>query len=75
VFYYGAAKSHCAVYGAVPAGFEADLAAFPRSKGAIRFQPDAPLPAALVRRLVKARVAANRAGNVKPPAKHGRRPA
>lgn len=33
------------------------LEQFPRSKGAIRFQPDRPLPAALVRKLVRAQLA------------------
>ena len=59
--YYGAAKAHCALYGTVPPGFERELAGFPRSKGTIRFTPENPLPAALVRALVKARVAENRA--------------
>lgn len=61
VFYYGAGKSHCALYGARPPGFEDELERFPTSKGTVRFTPDEPLPAALVRRLVKARLAANAA--------------
>jgi len=60
LFYYGAGKAHCALYGTVPDGFDAELAAFPRSKGAVRFTPDAPLPAGLVRRLVRAKAAENR---------------
>jgi len=31
-----------------------------KPKGTIRFQPDNPLPAAIVRKLVKARIAENR---------------
>ena len=36
------------------------LKGFETSKGTIRFQPDNPLPTALVRKLVKARIAENR---------------
>lgn len=61
LFYYGAGKAHCALYGTVPAGFDDDLAPFPRSKGAVRFTPEAPLPAGLVRRLVRAKAGENRA--------------
>ena len=59
---YGARPNHCAFYpmssATVPA-FEKELAGFETSKGTIRFQPDHPLPAALVRKLVKARIAEN----------------
>jgi uncharacterized protein YdhG (YjbR/CyaY superfamily) len=61
LFYYGAAKAHCGLYGAIPAAQAKELAGFAHSKGTIRFTPDRPLPAALVRRLVKARVAENKA--------------
>jgi hypothetical protein len=37
-----------------------DLKDYDTSKGAIRFQPDKPLPTALVRKLLKARIAQNR---------------
>jgi uncharacterized protein YdhG (YjbR/CyaY superfamily) len=60
VLYYGAAKTHCALYGAIPPGLKRDLAAFKMTKGTIKFQPDAPLPSALVRKLVKAKVAENK---------------
>ena len=60
LFYYGAGKAHCALYGDRPPGFEGDLADFTTSKGTVRFTPEAPLPAALLRRMVKAKAAANR---------------
>lgn len=52
VAHIGAAAKHCAFYGAVPDVFAADIVGFSTSKGAIRFQPDAPLPDDLVRRIV-----------------------
>lgn len=61
LFYYGAAKEHCALYGTIPPGFDDALAGFARSKGALRFTPDRPLPAALVKRLVKAKLAETQA--------------
>jgi uncharacterized protein YdhG (YjbR/CyaY superfamily) len=61
LFYYGAGKAHCALYGTRPAGFDKELAPFKLSKGTVRFAPDEPLPATLVRRLVKAKAAQNRA--------------
>lgn len=61
LFYYGAAKAHCALYGTRPAGFDRELSAFALSKGTVKFTPDEPLPAALVKRMVKAKVAENKA--------------
>lgn len=61
---FGAAKNHCAFYGMSRAVFQEmaeDLAPYDTSPGTIRFQADAPLPAALVRRVVLARLAENRA--------------
>lgn len=43
------------------AGYKRELADFDTSKGTIRFQPDRPIPATLVRKLVKARLAENTA--------------
>ena len=57
---FGAAAGHCAFYpmsGSIVAAHRDELKAFQTSKGTIRFQPDKPLPAALVRKLVKARLA------------------
>jgi len=57
--WFGAARNHCSFYpGAYPiAACKQDLKAFATSKGTIRFQPDHSLSSALVRRLVKARIA------------------
>ena len=63
---FGAAANHCAFYpgsGTTVAAHEDLLKGYDTSKGTIRFQADKPLPDALVRRLVKARVAEN-AGRV-----------
>ncbi|MEO7965168.1 MAG: hypothetical protein ABIT38_14780, partial [Gemmatimonadaceae bacterium] len=58
LIYFGAAAGHCAIYGAVDAEFKEALADFDTSgKGTIRFSPDHPVPATLVRKLVKARMA------------------
>jgi uncharacterized protein YdhG (YjbR/CyaY superfamily) len=59
---FGAAANHCAFYpmsSATVAAHKDDLKDYDTSKGTIRFQPDQPLPAALVRKLVKARIAEN----------------
>jgi uncharacterized protein YdhG (YjbR/CyaY superfamily) len=57
----GAAKKHCALY---PHGLVEDFADqlkdFETSKGAIRFQPDRPLPKALVEAIVRRRVEEDR---------------
>ena len=55
---FGATAKHCAFYpGAVVEAFPEELKGWSTSKGTIRFQPDDPLPKALVRKLVKAQIA------------------
>jgi uncharacterized protein YdhG (YjbR/CyaY superfamily) len=59
---YGVAAAHCALYpmsGAIVDAFQKELARYDTSKGTIRFQPEKPLPAALVRKIVRARMAEN----------------
>ena len=56
---FGAAKNHCAFYpGAHPIrAHENKLAGYDLAKGTIRFPADKPLPARLVKKLVKTRIA------------------
>jgi uncharacterized protein YdhG (YjbR/CyaY superfamily) len=57
---FGAGKHHCSFYVQSPAVMEAhrdELEAYDTAKGTIRFVPSEPLPADLVRKLVKARIA------------------
>lgn len=75
LFYYGAAKGHCALYGTVPTGFDDALSAFDRSKGTVRFMPDALIPAATVKRLVKAKAAENKARALAKSGAKAKRPA
>ncbi len=58
--WFAAAANHCSFFpGAVVEAHKKDLKGFQTSKGTVRFQPDKPLPATLVRTLVKARIAEN----------------
>ena len=60
--WFGATANHCAFYpGAVIDDFKDELEGYDTSKGTVRFQPDHPLPATLIRKLVKARIAVNAA--------------
>jgi len=61
---FGATAKHCAFYpmsGSIIQAHKDELKHYATSKGTIRFQADRPLPAALVRKLVRARVAENEA--------------
>lgn len=57
MLYIGAAKNHCALYGSVPAGFKDRLKDFDVDKGTVRFTPDRPIPAALVKEIARAKAA------------------
>lgn len=60
--WFGAGAKHCAFYpGAVVSDLKGELADYETSKGTVRFSPDHPLPAPLVRKLLKARIAQNAA--------------
>lgn len=53
ICYFAAAKQHCAFYpGGLVDAFLPELAGFSTSKGTIRFQPDAPIPDSLLRRII-----------------------
>jgi uncharacterized protein YdhG (YjbR/CyaY superfamily) len=67
LIYYGAAKNHVAIYGAVPAAMDPkDLAPYETSKGTIKFPPGKAIPASLVKKLLKARIAEIDAAAAKP---------
>ena len=60
--YFAAFKNHCSLFGVGAALMKAHqnaLAPYKMSKGTIQFTVDKPLPAALVRKLVQARIAEN----------------
>jgi uncharacterized protein YdhG (YjbR/CyaY superfamily) len=62
--FFGAWANHCAFY---PGSsntlkkFRNELRNFQTSKGTLRFSPDKPMPVALVKKLLKARIAENNA--------------
>ena len=59
---FGATANHCAFYlmsGSTVEAHKDELEKYDTSKGTIRFQADKPLPVALVRKLVKARIEEN----------------
>ncbi len=60
---FGATAKHCALYlmsASILDQFVDEVQDFGTSKGTIRFFPDQPLPASLVQKLVKARLAENK---------------
>jgi uncharacterized protein YdhG (YjbR/CyaY superfamily) len=60
--YYAAFKDHCSLFIASPAvrrDFDRDLKPFGGGKGTVRFTSEKPLPDALVKRIVQARMAEN----------------
>lgn len=67
---YAAHKSHCAFYPMSPALLDSlgdEVADYRTAKGTLQFTPDRPLPDTLVRNIVRARVAENRARTTTPP--------
>lgn len=61
---FAAFPGHCGFYvmsGTLLEQFESDIKNYDTSKGAIRFPVDKPLPAALIKKLVKARIRENEA--------------
>ncbi|MCY2968405.1 MAG: DUF1801 domain-containing protein [Planctomycetota bacterium] len=62
---YGATEKHCALFlmsNSTVAAHADDLQGYDTSTGTVRFQPEQPLPVALVKKLVEARLAEKAAG-------------
>lgn len=70
LIYFGAYKNHCSLFGtskAILARFKEELSAFKISGAStIQFTVSNPLPAALVKKIVKARVEENENKKIKP---------
>src|SRR2546422_8388392 len=64
---FAAFKDHCSLFpgSAVMDAHKEELKRYDTSKGTIRFPAHKPLPAALMRKLVKARIAENKAREMK----------
>jgi uncharacterized protein YdhG (YjbR/CyaY superfamily) len=60
----GAGANHCSFYpGSALDDFRDELKSYDTGRGTIRFQPSKPLPVALVRKLVQARIKKGKFGN------------
>jgi uncharacterized protein YdhG (YjbR/CyaY superfamily) len=73
---FAASAKHCSLHpmnNHTVADFSGELAGYSTSTGTIRFTPDNPLPAALVRKIVKARIAENKADAKEKAALKGRK--
>ena len=63
---FAAFKSHCSLFpGGTAMEFADRLDGFKISKGTIQFTPDRPIPEPMVREIIRARLAANRAKKLK----------
>ncbi len=59
--WFGAGANHCAFYpGGIVEHYKDELKDFKTGKGTIQFQPNHPIPAALIKRIVKDRIEENR---------------
>ena len=60
--WFAAFSNHCSLFptASVIEAFKKELKGYTTSKGTIQFRVDRPLPAALVKKLVKARIAQNK---------------
>jgi uncharacterized protein YdhG (YjbR/CyaY superfamily) len=57
---FAAFSNHCSLFpGVLPESFKDELKQYRTSKGTIQFPVDKPLPASLIKKLVKARMAEN----------------
>ena len=63
--WFAAFSNHCSLFptASIVDEFKSELQGFTTSKGTIHFPKDKPLPAALVKKIVKARVAQNEGKN------------
>ena len=62
LLYFGAFSNHCSLFpgnASLIEAFQDELKGYQTSKGTIQFPVDKPLPASLVKKLVKARIAQN----------------